>query len=387
MSQTTQFFLRYAVIGLIAAGLVMWFAPELLEPPRPVVNIVQVPEGTTAAAPVVGPFSYADAVERAQPAVVNVHTAKVIERERHPLLDDPFFSQFLGRRFQNVPRRRLETSLGSGVVISRQGYVVTNHHVIDGADAIRVGLADGRILPARLIGSDPDTDIAVLRVEDKELPTVVFGDSDGLRVGDVALAIGNPFGVGQTVTMGIISATGRSELGISNFEDFIQTDAAINPGNSGGALINARGELIGVNTAIFSKSGGYQGIGFAIPSRLMREVLEQIITHGRVIRGWLGVETQDMTPELAESVGLREPRGVIVASIYRNSPAWNAGIRPGDVLTGIDDDELSRSTQALRLISVHSPGKRLMIRGLRNGQSFETEAEVIERPASAEDSQ
>ena len=386
MSQAARFFVRYALIGLLAAAAVMWFAPELLNPARPVVNVVQAPPAPINSAST-GPVSYADAVAHAQPAVVNIHTAKVIERERHPLLDDPFFSQFLGRQFQSVPRRRLETSLGSGVIISAQGYVITNHHVIDGADAIRVGLPDGRIIPTRVIGSDSDTDIAVLKIDETDLPAAVLGDSDTLRVGDVALAIGNPFGVGQTVTMGIISATGRSELGISNFEDFIQTDAAINPGNSGGALINARGELIGVNTAIFSKSGGYQGIGFAIPSRLVREILEQIVSHGRVIRGWLGVETQDMTPELAESVGLPAPKGVLVASIYRNSPAWNAGVRPGDVLTDIDGQALHRSTQTLKLIAANAPGKRLTLRGIRNGTRFETQAEVIERPQAAEDSQ
>ncbi|MCB1737421.1 MAG: Do family serine endopeptidase [Gammaproteobacteria bacterium] len=386
MSQAARFFVRYALIGLLAAAAVMWFAPELLNPARPVVNVVQAPPAPINVASS-GPLSYADAVAHAQPAVVNIHTAKVIERERHPLLDDPFFRQFLGRQLQSVPRRRLETSLGSGVIISAQGYVITNHHVIDGADAIRVGLPDGRIIPTRVIGSDADTDIAVLKIDETDLPAAVLGDSDALRVGDVALAIGNPFGVGQTVTMGIISATGRSELGISNFEDFIQTDAAINPGNSGGALINGRGELIGINTAIFSKSGGYQGIGFAIPSRLVREILEQIVSHGRVIRGWLGVETQDMTPELAESVGLPAPKGVLVASIYRNSPAWNAGVRPGDVLTDIDGQALHRSTQTLKLIAANAPGKRLTLRGIRNGTRFETQAEVIERPQAAEDSQ
>ncbi|MCB1733856.1 MAG: Do family serine endopeptidase [Gammaproteobacteria bacterium] len=386
MSQAARFLFRYALIGLLAAAAVMWFAPELLEPARPVVNVVQAPALPPDTA-MTGPASYADAVANAQPAVVNIHTAKVIERERHPLLDDPFFRQFLGHQYQSVPLRRLETSLGSGVIISAQGYVITNHHVIKGADAIRVGLPDGRIIATQVIGSDPDTDIAVLKIDEPELPAAVLGDSDTLRVGDVALAIGNPFGVGQTVTMGIISAKGRSELGINNFEDFIQTDAAINPGNSGGALINARGELIGINTAIFSKSGGYQGIGFAIPSRLVRDILDQIITHGRVIRGWLGVETQDMTPELAESVGLSAPEGVLVASIYRNSPAWNAGVRPGDVLTEIDDQALHRSTQALKLIAANAPGKRLTLRGIRNGKPFATEAEVIERPQSAEDSQ
>ncbi|MFG1489212.1 trypsin-like peptidase domain-containing protein, partial [Oceanospirillum sp. HFRX-1_2] len=245
-----------------------------------------------------GPFSYSDAVKQASPAVVNIYTSKIIEQRAHPLLQDPAFRQFFG--YNGVPRQqRLQSSLGSGVIVSADGYVLTNNHVIAGADEIKVALKDGREAIAQVVGTDPETDLAVLSIPLPDLPVITIAPSDDIEVGDVVLAIGNPFGVGQTVTMGIVSATGRDQLGINTFEDFIQTDAAINPGNSGGALINPRGELLGINTAIFSKSGGSQGIGFAIPSNLSRQIMIDIIREGSVVRGWLGVEVQELTPALA----------------------------------------------------------------------------------------
>ena len=363
----------------LLAGL-LW--TNLREPPRPVVELTVSERPRPDAAALSGPISYAPSVERASPAVVNIYTAKTITRRAHPLLDDPLFRELFGDL--GGPRQRRQTSLGSGVIVSPEGYVLTNHHVIEGADEIELLLADGRAARARLIGSDPDTDLAVLKVTLEKLPTVTLGDSDGLRVGDVVLAIGNPFGVGQTVTQGIVSATGRSRLGLSTYENFIQTDAAINPGNSGGALVNAFGELVGINTAIFSKSGGSQGIGFAIPVRLARQVLEQIIEHGRPLRGWLGVEIQDITPELAESFRLDEPRGALIAGILRGGPAHRAGLQPGDVITEADNHPLRDATDLLNRVAQHPPGTALTLEGVREAKPLTLEVVVGERPATRE---
>ncbi|NIR61669.1 MAG: trypsin-like serine protease, partial [Gammaproteobacteria bacterium] len=285
-------FLLQAITAGLAAALVMFFiAPGVLKEPRPVVELRQAPRSaadeTRPSGPM--PLSYADAVERAAPAVVNIYSAKVVTERVPPFMNDPLFRRFFGEEL-GTPRRRLQTSLGSGVIVSEDGYILTNNHVIEGADEIRIALFDGRNVRASKVGADPESDLAVLKVDLDALPTITLGDSEALAVGDVVLAIGNPFGVGQTVTLGIVSATGRSHLGITTFENFIQTDAAINPGNSGGALINPSGEVVGINTAIFSRTGGNQGIGFAIPASLARRVMAQIIEHGEVIRGWLGVQ-------------------------------------------------------------------------------------------------
>jgi len=372
-----RFLFRYTIVGLIVAVAVLYLFPGLLQQ-QAIVQITEAPQ--TAATATSGPYSYADAVDRAAPAVVNIYTAKVVTRRRHPLLDDPVLRYFFGQGNQRIPRHRLETSLGSGVIVSPSGYLLTNNHVIEGADQIHVALRDGRSAEARVVGSDADTDLAVLKIDLPQLPAITMGGSDNLRVGDVSLAIGNPFGVGQTVTLGIISATGRNRLGINTFEDFIQTDAAINPGNSGGALINARGELIGINTAIYSKSGGSQGIGFAIPVNLARGVMEQIIEHGRVERGWLGIEVQDLTPELAESFDLEHSRGVLITGVLRNGPAYRAGLRPGDAILAIDGREVADSVDSLNLIARHLPGSRLHIEGVRSGEPFQAEATVGRRP-------
>jgi serine protease DegS len=266
---------------------------------------VEIQESTTSLPVGTSPVSYATAVEAAAPAVVNIFTTKVVTQRVQPLFDDPLLQHFFGDRLA-VPRKRLETSLGSGVVVSPQGYILTNHHVIVDADEILLAFPDGRTATATLVGSDPDTDLAILKVSLSGLPAITLGRSADLRVGDVVLAIGNPYGVGQTVTQGIVSAVGRTQLGINSIEDFIQTDAAINPGNSGGALVDAYGRLVGINTAIFSRSGGSQGIGFAIPVDLAKGVMRQIIETGHVTRRWLGIELQDMTPTLAESFGLTQ---------------------------------------------------------------------------------
>ena len=334
-----------------------------------------VPPGNARA-----PSSYAPAVEAAAPAVVNVYTTKLIRRRNHPFFDDPFFRRFFGT--PPTAKKQRQSSLGSGVLISPQGYILTNNHVIDGSDEILIALHDGRTVGATVVGTDPETDVAVLKIALDKLPTITMGHSEELRVGDVVLAIGNPFGVGQTVTQGIVSATGRNQLGISTYENFIQTDAAINPGNSGGALINTRGELIGINTAIFSRSGGSQGIGFAIPVSLMKNVMQQIIEHGETIRGWLGIEIQDLTPTLAESFGLQNIEGVIIAGILRDGPADQAGLRAGDILTSIGNQTVGDSESALNLIAQATPGKPLQLKGIRDGRPFDLDATVSRRPSA-----
>lgn len=336
----------------------------------------------SASTTVGGPASYADAVSAAIPAVVNIYTTKVITQRPNPLFEDPFFRRFFGDVVPQMPRQRLENSLGSGVVVSENGYVLTNNHVIQGADQIEIALADGRTAQASVVGTDPETDVAVLKINLDKIPTIVLGSSDDLRIGDVVLAIGNPFGVGQTVTMGIVSATGRSRLGISTYENFIQTDAAINPGNSGGALINAHGELIGVNTAIYSRSGGSQGIGFAIPVSLAKGVMTQIIEHGKAVRGWLGIETQDVDPALAESFGLGEVRGIIIAGVLRGGPADQAGLQPGDIITHVNGAPVGDSRAMMNLVAQTPPGAGIELRLLRNGVEQTLRALVSERPAA-----
>ncbi len=376
--------LPYFIQG-IAAGLILGLVLFLLDSidlfhPTQVVEIKESvrSHGNTPATGPVTPVSYAAAVEAAAPAVVNIYTTKFISRRSHPFFDDPLFRRFFGD--PRLPRERRQTSLGSGVVVSSEGYILTNNHVIDGSDEILIAFADGRTVAAEVVGTDPETDLAVLKIGLQDIPSIVIGHSDQLRVGDVVLAIGNPFGVGQTVTQGIISATGRSHLGISTFENFIQTDAAINPGNSGGALINAYGELIGINTAIFSRSGGSQGIGFAIPVSLVKTVMAQIIEHGQPIRGWLGVEIQTLTPELAESFGDAATKGIVIAGVLRGGPADTAGLRAGDIITHIQDQPLEDATAALNLIAQTPPGESIRLRGLRNGRKFELEAKVGRRP-------
>ena len=274
-----------------------------------------------------------------------------------------------------------ESGLGSGVIVSPDGYVLTNNHVIETADAIEVALNDGRKFAARLVGRDPETDLAVLRIDGADvLPAITFPAADSLAVGDVVLAIGNPFGVGQTVTMGIVSALGRSQLGINTFENYIQTDAAINPGNSGGALVDSAGSLVGINTAIYSRSGGSLGIGFAIPVSIARDVLEQIVATGEVVRGWVGVEIQDLTPELAASFGYRDASGALIAGVLRGSPADRAGVRPGDVLVALDGETVRDPRAMLDMVAALPPGKRAAFRVRRGAEELDLDVEVGRRP-------
>ncbi|HXF66112.1 MAG TPA: Do family serine endopeptidase [Burkholderiales bacterium] len=325
-----------------------------------------------------GTVSFAEAVRRAMPAVVNIYTSQEVKRPRHPLMDDPLFRYFFGDPSDPGALRR--EGLGSGVIVSEKGYILTNHHVIESVDQIEVALADGRKVSARVVGTDPETDLAVLKVELKKLPAIAFARAEELRVGDIVLAIGNPFGVGQTVTLGIVSALGRSHLGITTFENFIQTDAAINPGNSGGALVDANGNLVGINTAIFSQTGGSQGIGYAIPVSIARQVMEQIIEKGSVTRGWIGVGVQDLTRELAESFKLAAASGVLISQVERGGPAERAGVKPGDVLTTVNGKPVPDTTTMLNLIAALQPGQQARLKIVRNQQEIELVVTVGRRP-------
>lgn len=321
----------------------------------------------------------------ATPSVVNISTTRVIKsREETPFdfFDDPFFRRFFGDQFPhpNIPRERKEQSLGSGVIVSEDGYIVTNNHVIEKAEEIKVLLSNKRDFKAKLIGADPKTDIAVIKIEAKGLAALPWGDSDNLRVGEVVFAIGNPFGLNQTVTMGVISAVGRANVGIADYEDFIQTDAAINPGNSGGALINAKGELVGINTAILSRTGGYQGIGFAVPSNMARQVMESLIKHKKVVRGWLGVSIQEVTSDLAEEFGVKELKGALVSGVVKGSPADKAGIKQGDVILRYNGKDVEDTGHLRNMVSQTAIGSKVKIRLLRKRQDMEVEVVIAELP-------
>ncbi len=341
------------------------------------------PATTTRSVPNAGaPSSYADAVARAAPAVVNIYTTKVIDVPLIPLPADPE----LNRLFRGLPgfsQRRQSGSLGSGVIVRADGYVLTNYHVVEAADSIRVALSDGREADARVVGADPETDLAVLKIGLPKLQAIEFEHDDQLRVGDVVLAIGNPFGVGQTTTLGIVSALGRNRLGINIYENFIQTDAAINPGNSGGALVDVRGRLVGVNTAIYSETGGSLGIGFAIPARTAETILEEIIRTGKVSRGWLGIEPQDITPELMRAFGLDKREGIIVASVLRGGPAHRAGLKVGDIVLELDGSPVKDSVAFLNEIAPLKPGATLPLTILREGRRYKVEVQIGERPTGS----
>ena len=377
------FLFQASLVAIVAIIVVLLLKPELISGPKSVVEFresspasrqTQLPPGKIS-----GPVSYADAVNLAAPAVVNIYTSKVIAQRANPLFEDPIFRKFFGDNFLPAPRERYENSLGSGVIVSTEGYIVTNNHVIADADTIQVQLRDGRNVPASIVGTDPETDIGILKIDLKDLPVITLGQSDEVRIGDVVLAIGNPFGVGQTVTMGIVSATGRSQLGINTFENFIQTDAAINPGNSGGALINPYGQLVGINTAIFPHTKGSEGIGFAIPVSLAKDVMRQIIEQGKVRRGWLGIEAQDITPELAETFNLNSTAGIIVAGIQNGGPADKADIRPGDVILSINGNPTNNARKILNLIAQARPGENIELVIMRNGNKITRTATVTER--------
>ena len=323
--------------------------------------------------------SYRDAARTSLPSVVHIYTTQEIKAQSHPLFEDPIFRHFFGERPEGKTQRN--SGLGSGVIVSSNGYILTNYHVIEAADDIQVSLNDGKTHKAKVIGSDPEPDLAILQIKAEKLPSITFGQVDTLRVGDVVLAIGNPFGVGQTVTMGIVSALGRSHLGINTFENFIQTDAAINPGNSGGALVDTAGHLVGINTAIYSRTGGSNGIGFAIPVSSARSIMEQIIQNGAVVRGWIGVEAQEITPELAESFGLPDNDGALIAGVMRKSPADSAGVRPGDVLLSVNGKAVKDPQVMLDLIAALKPEERAAFRLRRDKTIIEVQVKIGKRPA------
>lgn len=328
--------------------------------------------------------SYSDAAKKAMPSVVNIFTSSKVSAPgpHDQFKDDPLFRHFFGDQLDNEEDQP-ENSLGSGVIVSEQGLILTNDHVVASADEIEVALADGRKLSAKVVGTDPDTDLAVLKVDAEKLPAITFAASDKLNVGDVVLAIGNPFGVGQTVTQGIVSALGRSHLGINTYENFIQTDASINPGNSGGALIDAEGNLVGVNSAIYSRSGGSMGIGFAIPASIAKQVMEQIATSGSVTRGWIGIEAQDITPELAESFKLSQVRGSLIAGVLKGSPADLAGLKAGDVLLAINSKEVVDSSGMLNIIAALKPNEKAVLKIARAEKEINVDVTVGRRPKPA----
>jgi len=359
------------------AGVVLstlWLGPLLTVQGDP----AEGDAGPGMAAP--APASYADAVALASPAVVNITTTKVHTERQAMMFRDPYLQQRFGALLPDRLQRRSATSLGSGVILTRDGLLLTNRHIVKDADEIRVVLPDGTDLEVAVVGFDPETDLAVLKANAKDLPIIPIGRPERLRVGDVVLAIGNPFGIGQTVTMGIVGATGRTHLGISRIENFIQTDAAINPGNSGGALINTQGELIGINTAIFSQSGGSEGVGFAIPVDLGLEVMQQLVARGRVVRGWIGIVGRSVTPQLAGSFGLRTESGVLIASTLENSPAEHAGLRPGDVIIQVEGQPVTTTHELLEAVAAAGPGANLGLEVLRGSERIEVRTSTIERP-------
>jgi serine protease Do len=383
MMKRTKWYLSAAIILLIGViiGLAISFRLDFTTPlaaksqvsPKSVETLTQLSEALSEVATV------------ATPSVVNISTTRVIKsREEAPFdfFDDPFFRRFFGDQFQhpNIPRERKEQSLGSGVIVSDDGYIVTNNHVIEKAQEIKVLLSNKRDYQAKVIGADPKTDVAVIKIDAKGLTALPWGDSDKLKVGEVVFAIGNPFGLNQTVTMGVISAVGRANVGIADYEDFIQTDAAINPGNSGGALLNARGELVGINTAIVSRTGGYQGIGFAVPSTMVKQVMESLVKYKKVVRGWLGVSIQEVTSDLAEEFGVKDLKGALVSGVMKKSPADKAGIRQGDVILQYNGKVVEDTGHLRNMVSQTPIGTKVKIRVLRQKKEIEVEAEIAELP-------
>ncbi len=323
---------------------------------------------------------YANAVMVAAPAVVSIQTITWSEASIEKSANEKLIQQFLGQNSPHIPRRKAETGSGSGVIINENGYILTNYHVISGRDEVRIRLSDGKVAKAELIGSDPDTDLAVLKIELKGLPTLNIANISQLRVGDIVLAIGDPFAIGQTVTQGIISATGRTRVSQNTYENFIQTDAAINPGNSGGALINTKGEIVGINSNIFSSTGNFQGISFAIPIDLAQQVAQQIIQHGYVVRGWLGVEGQELTSQVLHTIDLDSMHGILITDVDKDGPGDIAGLKRGDIITRINRQDILSTNDILNLIAAGKPGDEFLIEGIRQRQSFITKATLGQRP-------
>ena len=378
-------FAQTATVGLALLFIVTALKPEWLSKipnsgallrSSSTIPILEAPPNVAA------PVSYREAANIAMPSVVNIFTTKEVKRRKNPLLNDPLFRRFFDEGGNVQPEK--QSSLGSGVIVSPSGFIITNNHVVNSADEIDVVLSDGRTAIAKVVGNDPETDLALLKIDLPNLPAITLGHLEKASVGDVVLAIGNPFGVGQTITMGIISALGRNHLDINTFENFIQTDAAINPGNSGGALIDTNGNLLGINSAIFSQSGGSLGIGFAIPVSTVKSVMEDIMKNGRVIRGWIGVEPQEITPELAEIFGVKEKAGILIAGVVRDGPADRAGVRPGDILIKVNDTEVTDQTSMMNLVAQLPPDKKAKLTFLRKGKKLTLDVVVdTRRPLAA----
>jgi serine protease DegQ len=380
------FFAQAVTVCLALLFVISTLRPDLLPwggRAAPVVSTTAAPAAPAplAAAPAGGRMtSFSEAAKRAMPTVVNIYTSKEIKAQRPPFMDDPVFRYFFGGEGEGQSQK--SNNLGSGVIVSDQGYILTNAHVVEAADEIEVALADNRRAKAKVIGTDPDTDLAVIKIDLPKVPAITFGQSDQAQVGDVVLAIGNPFGVGQTVTLGIISALARSHLGINTFENFIQTDAAINPGNSGGALVDVNGNMIGINTAIYSRTpgGASLGIGFAIPVSTAKMVLDQLVQTGSVTRGWIGVAVQDLTPELSESLKLGDARGTLISEVIREKPAEQGGVKVGDLLIAVDGKPVTDSAGMLALISAIAPGTSTTLKVLRAQKEVELKVVVGTRP-------
>ena len=385
MRKTWLIFSQAVTVSVAVLFVVATLKPEWLDRGAPQPGIVSIRQVAPDAAPVANAAEppaapgYSAAARRATPAVVSITASKASPRRPHG--DDPWFKFFFGEQPQG--QRQPQVGLGSGVIVSPEGYLLTNNHVIEGADDIEVLLPDRRQVRAQLVGTDPETDVAVLRIQLDKLPVITFGSADTLAVGDVVLAIGNPFGVGQTVTAGIVSALGRNQLGINTFENFIQTDAAINPGNSGGALVDTQGRLLGINTAIYSRSGGNLGIGFAIPVTTARQVMEGLIRDGQVTRGWIGVEPRDLTPEIAETFSLPIQQGVLITGVLQNGPASKGGLRPGDVVVQVGDTPVVNTSQLLTAVAALKPKAQVRIGVQRGAKALDLQVTVAQRPGGA----
>lgn len=383
MRKTWLIFSQTVTVAVAVLFVVSTFKPQWIQavpwrqalPDATVVAVAPVSSGTTGRQ-AAAPTGFRDAAQKAAPTVVSVVTSNTAAR--NPRRNDPWFRYFFGEQ-EGQP----QSGVGSGVIVSPEGYVLTNNHVVDHMDDIEVMLTDGRKASAKVIGTDPDTDLAVLKVDLERLPFITFGNSDDLQVGDAVLAIGNPFGVGQTVTSGIVSALGRNQLGINTFENFIQTDAAINPGNSGGALVDTAGNLVGINSAIYSRSGGNMGIGFAIPVSTARLVMDSLISDGQVTRGWIGVEPRDLTPEMAETFNLPVKDGVLITGVLHNGPAAQGGMRPGDVVVQVGGNKVANTSQLLNAVAALKPGGPAQLRVQRGGEMLSLNVVVAKRPKSA----
>jgi Do/DeqQ family serine protease len=383
MRRTWLIFSQAVTVAVAILFVVSTLRPEWLPRRGPAVSSVAslppvqapLPTQPVALAPAAAVNSYAGAARRATPAVVSITARKAPQRSAQS--NDPWFRFFFG---DGAQLQQPQVGLGSGVFVTPDGYLLTNNHVIEGADDIEVQTVDGRTATARLVGTDPETDVAVLKVELERVPAISFGNTDNLQVGDIVLAIGNPFGVGQTVTSGIVSALGRDQLGINTFENFIQTDAAINPGNSGGALVDASGSLVGINTAIYSRSGGNMGIGFAIPVNTARQVMEGLIRDGQVTRGWIGVEPRDLTPEIAQTLNLPVRQGVLITGVLQSGPASAGGLRPGDVVTKVGDKPVANTAQLLNAVAGLKPRETAVIAVQRGDKALDLNVTVAQRP-------